>query len=416
MLLGAGQGHQRSPRALAPRLLAVLALGLSPAHALAQSTGPAAPANLDVLVQRVRPAVVTILSQNTELRRASRDAKPVSRTHTRVGSGVAIETSQILTTASVVLRAERVRVRTANGLEADAQIVGVDPVFNVALLRVNDLRLPALPFSSARGGRIGDWVLTVGSSYRFQLTESVGTISAIYPEPRLSLLQLTNTVSPGNSGAAAVNARGELLGIVQGELGSPEIHPSLDNERRPSGISFVLPAETVYRVVQALQRDGRLRHGYLGVTTSGASVPSESERGLDIPIGAIVENVVPGGPAARVGLQRGDLIVGFEGERVEYPGQLARWVAATPPGTSVGLVWVRRDLQKVGSAVLGDSPDPMPAWAMSSPISSTPPADAGDRRDSAQGPGKIADIERQIRELNRQLEQLKGQSARSRRE
>ena len=380
----------------------------SPLGAQGSASGP--PADFGAIAQRVRPAVVTILARNSEVRRGGKPGESTTRVHTRVGSGVAVEESMVLTTASVVLNAERVMVRTANGLQVEAQVAGVDPVFNLALLKVPGLRLPALPFATDRGGQIGDWVLTVGSSYRFQLTESAGTVSASYREPRLSLLQLTNTVSPGNSGGAAVNARGELIGIVQGELGIPELGATPNRERRPSTMSFVLPADAVKRVYLALKREGRVRHGYLGVTTSGASVPSESEQGLDVPIGALVEDVIAGGPAAKLGLRKGDLIVGFEGERVEYPGQLARWVAATPPATAVGLVWVRRDLQKEGSVVLADSPDAAPAWAMRAP--SEAPAD----RNSASAPGRIADVERQIRHLNRQLDQMKGQSTSTRRE
>ncbi|MEO5618902.1 MAG: trypsin-like peptidase domain-containing protein [Candidatus Eisenbacteria bacterium] len=390
-------------------LAALLVLAIPAAlHAQTPDSGP--PADFAAVAQRVRPAVVTILARNNETRRGGRPGESSTRVHTRVGSGVAVEESSVLTTASVVLKADRVMVRTANGLQVEAQIVGVDPVFNLALLRVPGLRLPALPFATDRSGQIGDWVLTVGSSYRFQLTESAGTVSASYREPRLSLLQLTNTVSPGNSGGAAVNARGELIGIVQGELGIPELGATPDRERRPSTMSFVLPADAVKRVYLALRRDGRVRHGYLGVTTSGASVASETEQGLDVPIGALVENVIAGGPAAKLGLRKGDLIVGFEGERVEYPGQLARWVAATPPATAVGLVWVRGDLQREGSAELADSPDAAPAWA----VRAAPEAGAG--RAPATAPGRIADIERQIRQLNRQLGQIKGESTSTRRE
>lgn len=373
----------------------------------AAPTGLAAPpSDFAAVSARVMPAVVTILAQNTETRRASHGEKPTSRIHTRVGSGVAVGDNEIVTTASVVIRAERVLVRTANGLQAEAQIAGVDPVFNVALLRVPGLRLPALPFATERGGQIGDWVLTVGSSYRFQLTESAGTVSAFYKEPRLAMLQLTNTVSPGNSGGAAVNSRGELVGIVQGELGTPELGIDSDRERRPTGMSFVLPADLVQRVYVALRREGRVHHGWFGVTTSGAVVASESEKGAEIPIGARVENVIPGSPAAKLGLQKGDLIVGFEGERVEYPGQLARWVAATPPGTAVGFVWVRGDLQKVGSSVLGDSPDTAPAWAIT----------AGGGGGHSAGAARIAEAERQLRQSGRALARLKGQSTGTRRE
>ena len=405
---GAGpQGLRRRALALGAALLSLWCA--APAHA--QSDVSTLQVDVAAISKRVRGAVVVVVSLSNEEHRDRRTGKTVSGVHTRVGSGVAVEENAILTTASVVLRADRVVVRTANGLQLDATVAGVDPVFNVALLRVPGVRLPMLKLAVDRPPQIGDWVLTEGASYRFQLTESVGTINALYREPRLSLLQLSNTVSPGNSGGAAVNPRGELIGIVQGELGSPDLTASPDGERRPTGMSFVMPVETLQRVYEALRRDGRMRHGYLGVTTSGASVPSETQRGSDVPIGALVENALPGGPAARLGLERGDLIVGFDGERVEYPGQLARWVAATPPGTAVGLVWVRQDLQKVGSVILGESPDAAPAWAMSAS-----PAPAGSIRTTNPSPERIADIERQIRQLNRQLEQLKGQTPPPRRE
>ena len=417
MVIGGSQGSggtrpaHRAGLPVRVALLAGLALASIATAFPALAAGPsglsAPPADFAAISARVTPAVVTILAQNTETRRASHGDAPSTRIHTRVGSGVAVGDNEIVTTASVVIRAERVIVRTANGLESEAQIAGVDPVFNVALIRVPGLRLPALPFASERGGQIGDWVLTVGSSYRFQLTESAGTVSAFYKEPRLAMLQLTNTVSPGNSGGAAVNSRGELVGIVQGELGTPELGIDSDRERRPTGMSFVLPADLVQRVYVALRREGRVHHGWFGVTTSGAVVASETEKGAEIPIGARVENVIPGSPAAKLGLQKGDLIVGFEGERVEYPGQLARWVAATPPGTAVGFVWVRGDLQKVGSAVLGDSPDASPAWAVT----------GGAGGHSAAGaPARIAEAERQLRQSSRAIARLKGQSTGTRRE
>jgi C-terminal processing protease CtpA/Prc len=113
-----------------------------------------------------------------------------------------------------------------------------------------------------------------------------------------------------------------------------------------------------------------------------------------VPIGAQVESVVAGGPAARAGIRRGDLIVAFEGERVEFPEQLARWVTATPPGTAVTLVWVRSDEEQSGRITLAESPSAVPEWAMQTP-------DAGGDQT------RVADLQRRIRELNRQLEKLK---------
>src|SRR5207249_6927064 len=110
------------------------------------------------------------------------------------------------------------------------------------------------------------------------------------------------------------------------------------------GTSFVLPTESLAPVYRMLRRLGHVPHGLLGVTTRAYSVESVSEQGARVPLGALVESVLPGGPAARAGLRRGDLIVGFDRERVESPDQLARWVAASPPNSAVELVWARHEL------------------------------------------------------------------------
>src|SRR5262249_1457323 len=112
----------------------------------------------------------------------------------------------------------------------------------------------------------------------------------------------------------------------------------------------------------------------LGVSTRGESVDSESQPGSRVPIGARVEQVIPTSPAARLGLKRGDLIVAFEGERVENPEQLARWVAASPPGSSVALVWVRGERGGRGRGVLGASPAARPEWTEPRPLADARPA------------------------------------------
>ncbi|HTK30843.1 MAG TPA: trypsin-like peptidase domain-containing protein [Candidatus Saccharimonadaceae bacterium] len=367
------------------------------APGVARAEGPlsALEGDVDAIATRALPSVVTVFAQRPGESRA-RDGRTVVRTHTRVGSGVAVDANGVMTTASVVLGAQRIVVRTANGLEADAVIVGCDPIFNLALLRVPDLRLPTLDMASGRGPQLGDWVIAVGTTYGARPTQSVGNVAYVHREPRFALLQLTNTVVPGNSGAAALNTRGELVGIVQGDLGDAGSGTSGD-AARASGFSFAIPLETVRPVYESFRREGRVRHGYLGVTTRQAQVASESESGASVPIGALIESVVSDGPAARAGLQRGDLIVGFEHDRVEYPEQLARWISASRPGSSVALVWVRDDLEKTGTVVLTESPDATPGWALGlgGPGDGSPP--------------RITEIERQIQRLNQQLQLLKNQ-------
>ena len=344
-------------------LLFASTLALAPVGSSAQGTLAALQTDVDQIAARARPSLVTVYSRREETLPRGH-GKPVERRlQTRVGSGVAIGESDILTTASVVLSAERVFIETANGLQVEAQISGVDPVFNVALLRVPDLRLPTLPFIDARPGQIGDWVILMGTTYQAQPTQSVGNIAYRHDEPHFSLLQLTNLVYPGNSGGAAINTRGELIGIVQGDLGMPILDGG-SAERRPSGTSFVLPIEVIRPVYESLRTLGRLPHGWLGVTARAGVVQSETAAGLDVPIGALVESVVSGGPADQVGIRSGDLIVAFEGNRVEYPEQLARWVAGTRPGLAVELVWVHDDLQRVGHVALAESREALPPWAV----------------------------------------------------
>jgi serine protease Do len=319
-----------------------------------------------------------------------------------VGSGVAVGQDVVLTTASVVLGAERLLVRTANGLQVEGELAGMDPIFNLALVRVPSMRLPTLRWGVPGDTRVGDWVISLGTSYRAQPTQSVGNIAYRLHEPHQTLLQLSNTVYPGNSGAPALNLRGELVGIVQGELGAPEpADRSPDGERRPSGVSFVLPVEHVRPVVESLRREGRVHHGFLGVTTRAASVESDRAGGERTPLGALVEQVVPQGPAALAGLRGGDLIVAFERERVEYPEQLARWVAGTAPGTVVELVWVRDETGRTAKVTLTESPGDIPRWIARDPFLD----------DQEPAPASVTELEKEIRRLNDELTRLKERPA-----
>ncbi len=391
---------------------ALLALGLAvhgvlvatPRVANAQAAVTAVEVDVDALASRARPSMLTVIAQR-EIETRPRNAQATTRrTHSRMGSGVAVGTDEILTTASVVLGSNRVFVITANGLQVEAVIAGMDPIRNIALLRAPSLQLPVVHFAT-RAPQLGDWVVTLGSSYRAQPTQSVGHVSSRYREPRTSLLQLTNEVFPGNSGGAVLNTRGELVGLVQGELGTPEApggRRGSDSERRPGGMSFVIPSGDIQPVYRSLQREGRVRLGYFGVSTRGAFVESESEPGVRIPIGAIVEGTQAGGPAEKLGLRKGDLVVAYDGERVEYSEQFARWVAATPPGTEVEVVWVRNDMRQSGRVAVGESRETIPSW-MRVDGSETPVASAGG------SPTRIRGIQDEIRRLNRELDRLRGQ-------
>lgn len=390
------------PARVARPLVAAWALSLAlPFWAGAQSQQQPLSAlqiDVDAVTRGARSSVVSVFAQRVapDARKAGSNTTP--RILTRVGSGVAVTDDRILTTASVVLGAEKVLVRASNGIEAEAEIVGLDEVFNLALLRVSAMRLPPLRFAEQRPTQVGDWVIALGTSYRAQHTQSVGYVAFRYREPRTALLQTTNTVYPGNSGGAALNAFGDLIGIIQGELG-PAQSP-LSDTPPPPGVSFVMPIEVVRPVYNSLNRFGRMPHGYLGVSTSAASVAGSVPDSPDVPLGARVERVVPGGPGDQCGLQAGDLIVGFDLDRVEYPEQLARWVSTSRPGSAVRLVWLRGEHQMSGKVLLTESPYAAPQWAV------TP-----SQRGSDPSAERIADLQRQIQKLSHELDDMRGASA-----
>lgn len=394
-------GIRQRARSLAAILLVAALATTLPAAARSQGTLSQLQTDVDHIARQGRPSVVTVMSRRTLTHGTGRTGRP--RVQTRVGSGVAMAANEVLTTASVVQNAEQISILTDNGLQSRAEIVGVDPIYNLALLRVSDVLLPPVRLAGNGGPQVGDWVITLGTSYRIQPTQSVGNVAYVLKEPRFTRLQLTNAAYPGNSGGAAVNSRGELVGIVQGELGQGS-YAERSDQPRPGGMTFVLSLANVRRVYESLRESGHMAYGYMGVSTSGASIEALSERGARVPIGARVEAVEPGSPAARAGLEKGDLIVAYEGERVEYSEQLARWVAATPPGAAVELVWVRGETPRNARLVIGRSPHETPPWALGFPAARSAPAPAASTGD------RITDLERQVMELNREIARLRGEA------
>jgi len=376
-------------------------LMLAPARfAAAQSTLSALQADVSRIANGARPSVVTVIAQRTVVRPAAARRPADRRIMTRVGSGITMREDEVITTLSVVKDAEQVRVRTVNGLEAIATLLGVDPISNLAVLHVADLRLTPLRIASGAPPAVGDWVMTLGTSYRGEYTQSVGNVTYDERDPRVALVQLSNTVYPGNSGGAALNSSGDLVGMVQGDLGLSDVARGPDYEGASGGASYILPMQSVLPVYEELRQNHRMAYGWLGVSTRVMEVESESQAGLKIPLGALVESVVPGGPAEHLGLKRGDLVVAFEDQRVEYPEQLARWVAASRPGSTVHLVWARDQVQMTGHVALGQSPESVPAWA------------TGPTADGSLAPStRMQEIERQIQRLNRELATLKSRSA-----
>ena len=263
-------------------------------------------------------------ARGTPLERQSRN-RPVRGS----GSGFIIDsTGVVVTNGHVVGNATRVIVKLHDGTELAARLAGLDEAVDIAVLRIEAGRpLTAVPFGSSARLRVGQWVMAAGNPFGLGGSVTSGIVSALGRDigagPFDDFIQTDAPINPGNSGGPLFNLDGEVIGI-----NTAIYSPSGTN----AGIGFAVPSDLARPAVEQLLRDGRVERGWLGV---GLDYPQEEGRG------ALVTGVLPGSPAARSGIRRGDVIVSLNGERVAGSRQLIRGVATLPPGQSIR-IGVRR--------------------------------------------------------------------------
>ena len=252
------------------------------------------------------------------------------------GSGFAIGGRRVVTNHHVVAGAQEVTVRL-RGRRVRANVVGSDPSTDLALLRVRggqEQRLKALPLGDSRDVRPGDVAVVIGNPLGLARTLTAGVVSATdrridAPDgfPIRNAIQTDAAVNPGNSGGPLLDARGRVIGVI--------------SQGRADGIAFAVPVHTLESVVPQLQRDGRVRRAYLGVSTSPARQ------------GALVREAGGDGPAARAGLRRGDVIVSMSAKRVQGPDDVAAAIADRRPGDRVTVAYLRDGKRRSVEVVLG---------------------------------------------------------------
>jgi Do/DeqQ family serine protease len=262
----------------------------------------------------------------------------VPRREGGLGSGVIVSPDgYILTNNHVINGAQQIKVELSDKRVLPARLVGSDAPSDLAVLKIEAAGLPALPVGNSDSVRVGDVVLAFGNPLGVGQTVTMGIISAKGRATGLGdggfedFLQTDAPINQGNSGGALVNTRGELVGI-----NSQIMTPTGGN----IGIGFAIPAGMAKNVMAQLVSGGKVRRGLLGVTVQGVS--SEIARSLGMPSvkGALVSSVVPGGAAAKAGVERGDVIVAFGGAPVDDSNSLRNHVAEMKPGSDVTFrVW-----------------------------------------------------------------------------
>jgi serine protease Do len=343
-----------------------MSLGMSPATAATAVTGAVLglPDFAD-LVDRVGPAVVNIRTTERPkqtprggangqpgdeemqefLRRFFGGAMPNGRAPRRqapsdepvqrgVGSGFILSADgYVMTNAHVVDGADEVFVTLTDKREFKAKVLGADTRTDVAVLKIDDEKLPFLLMGDSDKIRAGEWVIAIGSPFNLENTVTAGIISAKARDTGeyLPLIQSDVAVNPGNSGGPLINMRGEVIGI------NSQIATLSGGS---NGISFAVPINEAMRVSEQLKKAGKVTRGRIGVQIGEVSKEVAESLGLKSAQGAEVSLVEPGGPADKAGVKAGDIILKFNGKPVNRSSDLPRLVGDTELGSKANVtIW-----------------------------------------------------------------------------
>jgi len=330
-------------------------------------------------VKKVAPAVVriitaisytnsTALTSGRQYSLRSYVAGPVPQLRSGpveggLGSGVIItESGYILTTSHLVAGAIEVEVTLQDGRDFAAIVIGADAKSDIAVVKIQADHLPTIPMGESREVQVGDMVLAIGHPFGVGQTVTHGIVSAtdrggIGIEDYESFIQTDAPINPGNSGGALVDISGHLIGINTAILSS-----SGGN----LGIGFAVPSDVAHKVMLDLIKYGYVVRGYLGVETQDLTPGLAKEFKLACANGVLIAGVVRNGPAARAGLQVGDVITRFDGKDVHNSRQLMLSVAEAKPGHVVAVEVMHDGAARSFRVIICEGAD-MEAIAMMAP-------------------------------------------------
>ena len=378
LLLGAPHDHTTLP-------------GLTPpAHAAEAMRQPSSFADL---VAKVKPAVISVrvkIEQTAETTGLGDDgdspvqpgANPLEKffkqfgnpglpngmqqprqTITGEGSGFFISPDgYAVTNNHVVDHAQSVEIKTDDGATYTAKVIGTDPKTDLALIKVDAKTQFAYVKFSDQAPRVGDWVVAVGNPFGLGGTVTAGIVSArgrdIGAGPYDDYIQIDAPINKGNSGGPAFDIDGNVIG-VNTAIYSPS--------GGSVGIGFDIPAETARLVVAQLKDSGRVTRGWIGVQIQPVTADIADSLGMKQAQGAIVADPQAGGPAAKAGIEAGDVITALNGTPVKDSREVARKIGALAPGSAVKLDILRNGATKTVTVTLGEMPKDRQAKADTAP-------------------------------------------------
>jgi serine protease Do len=301
------------------------------------------------LVNSIIPSVVSIkTSKKVSIRRQTQldpfefffpnsrrygGSRDESLVQNSLGSGVIVtEEGHIITNNHVVDQVDEIEVQLSDGRTKKARLVGADAEVDLAVLKIDESGVKPLKLADSDSVQAGDFVLAIGNPFGFEETVTDGIISSKGRPNRADafsdLLQTNAAINPGNSGGPLVNLRGEIVGINTAII---------SRSGGSQGIGFAIPSNTVRMALESLLKQGRIIRGYLGIQSRppGGSQPAGDTEGV------VVDDVVPGSPAAGAQLQKGDVIRKFDGHEVKTISQLRSLVSQVELNKKVDLEVLR---------------------------------------------------------------------------
>ncbi len=340
---------QRQPSTLLPSVVSISSV---PPVAIAASGGSAT--SYSGAARRASPSVVSITASKAPARDPRAD-DPVFRyffgdraremrqePQIGLGSGVIVSPEgYLLTNNHVVAGADDIEVKLADGREAKATVIGTDPDTDVAVLKINLDRLPAITFGATDDLQVGDVVLAIGNPFGVGQTVTSGIVSALGRDQLgintfENFIQTDAAINPGNSGGALVDTNGNLQGI------NTAIYSRSGGSM---GIGFAIPATTARQVMESLIKDGQVRRGWIGVEPRDLTPEIAQTLNLPIKQGVLITGVLQSGPASAGGIRPGDVVVKVGDKPVTSTVQLLNAVAALTPDKQAVIQVQRGDRQ-----------------------------------------------------------------------
>ncbi len=334
----------------------------------------ALPENISELVDSSAPAVVNITAKKEVSQRQSfgyggipdemlerfgiprqyREMPQQKREATSYGSGFILKDNYIMTNFHVVEDATEVIISLSDRREFIAEVVGVDPLSDLAVLEVSDDDLPTVNVGNSDELRVGDWVIAIGSPFSFDFSVTAGIVSAKGRSINnnnignyVPFLQTDVAINPGNSGGPLFNLDGEVIGI------NSQIYSRSGGYQ---GLAFAIPINVAMDVADQIINDGEVSRGYLGVRMSEVDSDLADALGMEKPYGALINDIEEGESADLAGLMPGDVIVEFDKKQIKFSSDLPHVVGQIKPNTNAKAIVIRDGDEIELEFVLGELP------------------------------------------------------------